>query len=38
MTYAPTVEKALNIAQSQIGQDAGLLVLPSGPAVLPSLQ
>ncbi|MFX0194613.1 MAG: nickel-dependent lactate racemase [Candidatus Hodarchaeota archaeon] len=37
MTYAQSVEHALDLAKTRVGRDAGIVVLPNGPAVLPLL-
>ena len=35
MSYARSIEHALELAKTIVGRDAGIVVLPSGPAVLP---
>jgi len=37
MNCAQSVSHALELAKMQVGRDAGIVVLPSGPAVLPTL-
>lgn len=37
MTYAKSVEHALELAKIRVGRDAGIVVLPNGPAALPIL-
>ncbi len=38
MSSAKSVEKALELAYERVGRDSRLVVLPSGPAVLPTLR
>lgn len=38
MTSAKSVEKALEFAYERVGRDSKLVVLPSGPAILPTLR
>ncbi len=37
MTKAKSVEQALELAYERVGHDSRLVVLPSGPAILPTL-